>query len=583
MTRRKPGEFNHGQAPGGKVAEPRLTNQGYTALWPWIVVLLRRKTALLLGTGLMTLTVFAALGLLALSGWFITAAGVTALLLAAGVAAYLDVYVPGAGIRALALTRTLARYLERLYNHHVVLSLLADLRVQLFRHLSRSAATTTGVTSNALWLQRLTQDIDTLDALYLRLLAPPLVAILASLLYLFLVGLWLPAALVGSGALLLAQALVSSLLPAVLGYRWGRRLARAQEHLRHASLDHWQGLAELTAAGQCAHHRQRLVNAERDLQQAQERLNRVSGLSQSLQQTLLGLVIVWILGSGAGAVATGELSGPLWALLILAALALNEAWMPLPKAFSEWGRILSVAERLNAITTPMPHPSTGVVSQSRMPDPPVLRLQELTLAPLGEPLFAPLTFTLQPGEWLIITGASGQGKSSLADVILGRRVPEQGQLWVHGHPPAPWPPPQGLSDCAWLSQHTEILAATVADNLRLAQPTASDAELWQVLRQVELATRIAQHPTGLQTWIGSGGVALSGGEQRRLALARLLLLTPKLIILDEPLRGVDTACAQRILHEIEVWARDRSLVWLAHEQSVLPSQGQRLRLEPPIS
>src|SRR5690554_7272947 len=149
-----------------------------TTFAPWLRLLARRPGRLYLGVVLLALTSFSAIGLLALSGWFITASALTGMAIAMGVAASLDVYVPGGGIRFFALSRTVARYMERLYNHDTVLRLLADLRRRLFAAMAKLDEHTLAQRRSSDWLNRLTADIDALDSLYLRLLAPPAVALL---------------------------------------------------------------------------------------------------------------------------------------------------------------------------------------------------------------------------------------------------------------------------------------------------------------------------------------------------------------------------------------------------------------------
>ncbi|MCP1363614.1 thiol reductant ABC exporter subunit CydC, partial [Halomonas sp. BBD45] len=137
---------------------------------PWMKVLGRRRRRLWLGGLLILLTVAAAIGLLALSGWFITATAVTGLMLAAGIQATLDIYRPGAGIRFFAVGRSVVRYVERVYNHETVLRLLADLRAGMFTVMTRLDERVVGQLRASEWLNRLTADIDALDSLYLRLL-----------------------------------------------------------------------------------------------------------------------------------------------------------------------------------------------------------------------------------------------------------------------------------------------------------------------------------------------------------------------------------------------------------------------------
>ena len=151
-------------------------------LKPWLPLIFRRKGRLTVGAGLLLGTLLSGIGLLALSGWFLTETALVGLLLAAGIQAYINLYVPGGGIRFFAVSRTVFRYLERVYNHNTVLQLLTDIRVALFDRLAARPRTERSSRSGAQWLSRLTADVDALDTLYLRLIAPAALAAVVTLL-----------------------------------------------------------------------------------------------------------------------------------------------------------------------------------------------------------------------------------------------------------------------------------------------------------------------------------------------------------------------------------------------------------------
>lgn len=546
-----------------------------TELWPWIRLIFQRKARLLIGALLMLSTVLAAVALLGLSGWFITATGLTALIMATGVLTYFDVYVPGAGIRAFALTRTISRYLERLYNHDTILRLLADLRLHLFGRLSQLNPRFLDQQRSSQWLNRLTQDVDALDNLYLRLMAPPLVAFVSSLVVCVLVSLWLPLAAASLFFGLMGLLLLSTWVPARLGARSGRQIGSAMEQLRWHGIDHLQGMAELKAAHKVNTHAQRLWRAHDALQYHQSRLAKQTGLINSLATALLALLVLMLLVLGIHGYLAEALSGPVLVMLLLATLALTEAFAALPKAFAQYGLTRLAAERLNALPQP---PSVDAQEPDTAASDKVVSCRDLSLQRNGEPLFSALSFALTRGEHLIISGPSGRGKSTLASLIAGIIAPDEGKLEVHGRAPRPWPQPRGLEGIAWLTQETQIFSDTLANNLLLANPKATDRQLWTVLEWVELADRVEQSERGLDSWVGEGGLPLSGGEQRRLALARTLLQDASLVLLDEPFRGLDDATAERLVHRLEQWGKERTLIWFAHEHSVLPTAVQRIQL-----
>ncbi|GAA3897395.1 thiol reductant ABC exporter subunit CydC [Halomonas cibimaris] len=536
-----------------------------TALRPWLGVLAGRRRRLWLGGGLMALTLLSALGLFAVSGWFITATGLTGLLLAAGAAATLDVYVPGGAIRLFAVTRTASRYLERLYNHDTVLRLLADLRTRLFTALAGQDSRVLAGRRASDWLNRLTADIDTLDSLYLRLLAPPAVALLAGALLSAGAAFFVPQAGAVLAAVLLAGWLWLTLGQARLGMSASRRHVDELEALRGGVIDTLQGLAELEAYATLAHRRRRLETLEARLHASQRRLGRRVALGNAVQVWLVGSATLATLWLAARAFQAGGISGAVMVMLPMAVLAMNEAFGALPAAFTWLGATRGAAERLNELNaTPTTTPPAAA--------PPPENALTLTLERVGvhypdalQPALSALSFTLAPGERLAVEGASGSGKSTLT-ALLGRQLaPSEGRITLGGVALDAWPDAALRRRVAVLTQQSELLDDSLAANLRLASPDADDAALWRALDQVALADWADALPQGLNTRVGEGGRRISGGQARRVALARIVLRDPALVVLDEPFAGIDRATAQALSAALDRWLAGRSVVYLVHE------------------
>ena len=537
-----------------------------TTLRPWLIVLASRQRRLWLGALLMALTLFSALGLLAVSGWFITATGLTGLLFAAGIAATLDVYVPGGAIRLFAVTRTASRYLERLYNHDTVLRLLADLRTRLF-------GTLAGLDSRALasrrasdWLNRLTADIDTLDSLYLRLLAPPAVALLAGTILSGVTALFVPLAGGFLAAVLLLGWLWFTLGQARLGMTASRRHVDELEALRGSVMETLQGLAELDAYGTLPHQQRTLDQLEARLHQSQRSLGRWVALGNALQAWLVGTATLGTLWLSARAFEAGSISGAVMVMLPMAVMAMNEAFGALPAAFTWLGATRGAAERLNGLTEK--NTPRGQTAADTPPDNArTLCLDNVSVRYPGafQPALSGLSLNLSPGERLAVEGVSGAGKSTLT-ALLGRQLsPSQGIITLGNTALEAWPDAELRRRVAVLTQQTELLDDSLAANLRLASAEADDATLWQALEWVLLAEWARELPHGLDTRVGEGGRQLSGGQARRVALARLYLCDPELVVLDEPFSGVDASTARALSRALHQWLSGRTVVYLVHK------------------
>lgn len=535
-------------------------------LRPWIALIAQRRGRLLLGALLVFATLASAIGLLALSGWFITATGVTALLWAVGPRFPFDVYLPGGGIRFFALARTLARYGERLYNHDTVLRLLADLRTTHFAALARLDGATLARWRSAQWLNRLTADIDTLDTLYLRLLAPPIAAVLGSLLVGLLITLHHPAL----GLSMLSILLLIGLLTFGMA-RWGLQLSAARvrelEALRVQAVEQLQGLPELSAAGVLGGHQRTLLRQSADLLTAQRTLQWRVSLGQAAGNlgVLLGALLVLL--ACLLAVDQGTLSSPVAVMLALATLALGEGLAGLPAAFAQFGATRAAAARLNeqqALRSALANPAQPRPVPAQLG----LHWDRVSVHYAG---MHKLDLTLRPGERLSIVGPSGCGKSTLGALAARLVDPDQGALRASGFALTEFDIESWRDRLGYLTQQTDLLHDSIAVNLRLARPQASDDELWEVLALVELDSLVANLPGQLDAWVGELGRQLSGGEGRRLALARVLLKDAALVILDEPFSGLDAATRERIVARLESWLAGRTALFLGHDAALLPS------------
>ncbi|WP_431475066.1 thiol reductant ABC exporter subunit CydC [Marinobacter sp. KM021] len=538
-------------------------------LKPWLELILQRRGRLVVGALLLLATLLSGIGLLALSGWFLTETALVGLLLAAGTQAYINLYVPGGGIRFFAVSRTVSRYLERVYNHNTVLKLLTDIRVALFNRMAEAGHRDRGQKSGAQWLSRLTADVDALDTLYLRVIAPTALAGVVSVL--LVLSAWLLFS--GSLALILLVMMATALLLSSWRVFAGTKqlsgqLSDQQEKLRGDVIEHLEGFAELTAAGRTGKHSGRLMRQTLSMSRTQARVDSRAGWHQAATQFIVNLAVVVTLWVGIALFDQGSVTGPVLVLLPIALMGLLEVYAMLPDAFAKLGATLSAARRLNQEVQPAPGTeySSGFDQQPAETTANALEVRDLSVGHPGlPPILTHFSLKVGAGERLGIVGASGSGKSTLADTFAGVIPPRQGKL--------------ASLPCAYLTQATVVFEDTVKANLLLGNPNATDGELWRVLELVELADRFARETEGLSTWLGSAGNRLSGGEARRLVLARALLSTAPLVILDEPFTGVDTDTRERIAPQVNRWLEDRAVICLGHgPEALLPSSGHTLHL-----
>ncbi len=460
--------------------------------------------------------------LLGLSGWFIVASAAAG---AAGLAAAhaFNVLLPSAGIRLLAILRTAARYGERLAGHAAALRALAAIRPAVFASLAAAPSAESLALSRGEASARLVQDVDAVETRFVRLSAPwSAVAGLGAGLFLTAFAGWLPSLVI------LAAAGAAILSARALARRYSAPARAAVQTKVGALKDSAAALvsasAELRAYGLEAWAGETLNQRAADLEAARQTAARAQGLVLASQAAILGAAV-------AGAMAAAAPAGA-----PLAALA---------HAFDQDGAAREARDRLNALLRHQP----------RAPAKPLAEAPALSI----------LDQTLQPGERLAIVGPSGCGKTTLVETLLGLRA-------------APSPLPRAA--LAWLPQDAGLIAGTVRENLRLGAPQASDAALWEALEDAGLADRVRAAPGELSAYLGDDGERLSGGERRRLALARAYLRPAPWLLLDEPTEGLDPATEARVIEGLErrLARTGQGLVLISHRPAPTRLCGRVLRL-----
>lgn len=536
---------------------------------PWLRLLIQRRRRFLAGAFLIWITQMAGLALLGLSGWFITASALTGIALTLGIAAHLDVYVPGGGIRFFALTRTVARYIERLYNHNTVLTLLADLRYRVFGYLTRLDDSRLHGERASDWLSRLTADIDILDNLYLRILVPPFVALLGIMTVSLFVAIWLPNVAVLMAVTLGLLWVIVTLFAAKWGLSQSYQQVVDQQSLRHLVIDQVQAAAELMSYQSAQWHRAIIAGQEQQAFNNQRRLGRKTALINSLVSAVSGLMVVAVLWFASLAFTQQLVTAPILVMAVLIALGANEMFITLPASFIKLGASYAAVQRLNQLTSDSkPVHTTATLSEKSGL---VIRTDYLSLhyARTLQPVLSNVDFHLPAGKRAVITGNSGAGKSSLASVLMGRLKPTRGEVTIGGVPPWQLSAESRANHFALLTQQVDLFDASLAENLRIANPSASDAALWEVLGAVVLDGWVHQLPQGLATAVGEKGQQLSGGQARRLALARLMLRNPQVVFLDEPFAGVDAITAKHIAASLDQWLVNRTSIYFIHQANSL--------------
>ncbi|MDO8070606.1 ATP-binding cassette domain-containing protein [Janthinobacterium sp. SUN176] len=507
-------------------------------------LLLAQPGKLIGGALLAALTAVSGMALLGLSGWFITATSIAGL--HASTAILFDVFGPSAGIRLLAIGRTGSRYAERLVTHDATFAVLASIRVQLFRGWSRPEAASRLLRQPAKLLFRLTADIDALESLYLRLLVPAFTALCAALLAGVALGVMQWQLGLGLAAWLLAAGGGISWSVARRARRPAIMRSRAIEKLRSGAIDLVAGQTDLVMAGRIDAQCAALGRIDRSLAQADFALLRLETAAGAAYGVAGSATLAGVLLAVAALVQQQALSVPAAALALLIALTAVEPFAGLRRGALEAGRMLLAMRRL------APRLEQQDVATLPLDAAPGLRLERVSAAHAGShvAILHDVSLHIAAGERVALIGPSGAGKSTLLALAARELVPLSGKV--------------SAPRACLFTQKTELFQGSLRDNLRLADPAASDAQLWAALQAAGLDDEVRALAGGLDTMLGEGGLGLSGGQARRLALARLFLHESTLWLLDEATEALNARTASDVLQRLRARCEGRSLLIATH-------------------
>lgn len=539
---------------------------------------------MLLGLLLALLTSLANIALLALSGWFISAMALAGV---AGVS--MNYFTPAALIRLSAIVRTAGRYGERLTTHEATFRVLATMRVWLYQRIEPLAPQHLEQYQSGDLLNRLRADIDSLNNLYLRVWVPSLVALISSLscVLVLLRYDWRMAVWLG-----LTLATAGWALPR-LAHRVGQPSARAQQRTLNALRTQWlgdlRGLAEVQLFGAQTAQRARVESLGAELLNAQRQQARWAGALQGAFSLVLGSSVLGLLLLAIPALHEQRIAPPELAMLVLLAMASFEALMPLPLAFQSLGESREALARVMRLVNAEPDLREPVSPESLPPG------NDLQMRAVSFRYADHQPWVLQALHWQIparakvaLIGPNGAGKSSVIALLTRLRAPQRGEIWLGGVSFAHLRGEDIRSRFAVLSQHAHLFNTTLRANLRIAAPEADEARLRAACRAAQIESFVDSLPNGLDTPVGELGNAVSGGQARRIALARTLLKPAPILILDEPTEGMDALTAHQVMQGVHAWvvAQGQSLIVITHrpletvgmDAIYRLSEGQLLRL-----
>jgi ATP-binding cassette, subfamily C, bacterial CydC len=501
-------------------------------------------------------------GLLGVAGWFITLSALSGLV---GTLTF-SLFLASGGVRALALTRVLGRYAERVTAHRATFTWLARLRVHFFQQALQLPASQVARFRTGDLLGRAVAEVDALDQFPLRVVLPTASAVVVAVGALGFLAFQAPAvATVAAVWVGLAGGGVP-LLSAALGRRPGAASLDARARLRTELVDGLEGAREIAAYGAQRHIAAHLAGGVAEVERRQAHVDCMSARSAAAGTAATGTAMFLALTLGLAQVAGGALTAPIFAAMCFVVLALFDGLEPLTAAYQQLGVIRRAGHRLHDIFATAEGDGRPV-GRSVTLQGADLRLCGVSFRYPGQsrPVLHDITLVAPAGSLVTITGRSGTGKSTLLRLCARELEPDAGQISLAMAPLQTIDLVSFWRGVGYVAHDSHIFAGSLRDNMLLGAPTATDGELSALLAVVGLTDLVRRLRYGLDTLVGEQGDNLSGGERRRLCVARAALRRPSLLLLDEPAAGVDAAAAQRMLQNLRVYLASSTIVVAGHE------------------
>lgn len=505
------------------------------------------------------LTFFSAAALMFTSGYLISKS-------AAKPENILLVYVPIVLTRAFGIARPTFRYIERLGSHNWVLKMTSDIRVRLYRSLETEAASTKENYQSGSLLGILSEDINHIQNLYLRTIFP---ICTSYILYLFIIiGLGyfsLPFA----GLMLLLFALILVVLPlaAVLVNNARVYRKKAKKHELYNDLtDAVLGVADWQYSGRYEEFLTRYNEAEANVRKEDYQLNRYSRLEGILKQLIFGVIAVCLfIWAGNYFISQGNQAALNWiAAFVLSFFPLLDAFGPVSDSVKELPIYEDTVQRLSKLPNPEKKEIHDVKEEITLTNT-TINLEDVSFKyPQGKrALLSHFNLTIPEGQVVALLGKSGTGKTTLTQIIRGDLVPTTGKILVGGIDIKELVGQQA-NYFGVLNQHPYLFNTSLKNNVRLGNLDATDEEVLAAIEVAGLKRVVERLPQGMETLVEEGGKRFSGGEQQRIALARILLQDVPIVIIDEPTIGLDPLTEKQLLETVFEVLRDKTVIWITH-------------------
>jgi ATP-binding cassette, subfamily C, bacterial CydC len=543
----------------------------------WIIAYIRQyRRFFVLSIFLGTLTILLGGGLMFTSGYLISKA-------ATRPESILMVYVPIVGVRTFGIGRAVFSYVERLSGHSLVLKVLSQMRIKLYKIVEPQAFLLRSRYRTGDILGLLAGDIEHLLDFYLKTFLPSLISLLVYTVIITWIG-WFSVPFAILEAMLIGLLLfVGPLFSLLYMKARNEQLKNIKNGLYDKLTDAVLGISDWIFSGKYLLFTSDYRNQEKESFKLEKQKLTFMNVRDVLNQAVLGGIVILAVVVWAGQLTVdGRITPVFIAAIGLSLLSIIESFLPIASSVSELPVYLDSLSRLEAIEREKP--IMKEVSNGKLPAPQHSVLIEINRMSFGysprERLLHEITLTIKQGEKIAILGRSGSGKTTLLHLVLGSLYPTTGEVKINGFNPS------NLGDISnyigVLNQKAYLFNTSIINNIRLGNPDATVEEVLEACRMVQLEEMIANLPNGYETVMEETGQRFSGGERQRIALARILLQNTPIVILDEPTVGLDPLTERKLLATIFTALKGKTILWVTHHLTGVETMDRVLFLEQGI-
>jgi ATP-binding cassette subfamily C protein CydC len=466
------------------------------------------------------------------------------------------------GVRFFGISRGLLRYAERLFSHEVTFALLAKFRVWFFKSIEPLFPSKTGRFTSGDLLTRVVSDVENLEHIFIRVISPPFialaVALAVSIIFAFfnhtlIIAFLIPYLLAGVGVPFLTYKLSA---------KYGEDIILLRSRLTEISLDGIEGKRELISFGKVEKHNAEFNDVNQRIIKLQRKMKLISGMNESLIGLMMNIAVITIFVASVPLVKSNLISGTSLSVLALGTMAAFEAVLPIPLALQYLNSSIKAGDRLFQITEQVVEDKEAITHELKGEN---IELTNVNFSyTANEEVLKEISIKINTKEKIAIIGGSGAGKSSIINLLLNFWKINSGSITIDNIDYKGISEEEIREKYSVIPQKVFLFSDTLKGNLLIAKPDATDEELWAALQKAELKEFAETLPNKLNTWIGNHGKQLSGGERKRVAIARAILRDAEIFICDEITADLDSVNEMNIINTIHSVTKEKSLIFITH-------------------